>query len=54
MLDGDYRIRKELVTLEEAVDYRNFGWAVLVDPADESLLARWQQIHSPRQPWNQW
>lgn len=33
-----------VMTLEEAADYARFGFVVMVDPADLSDLARWEQI----------
>lgn len=32
------------VSLEEAADFARFGWEVIVDPFDEEMLARWEQI----------
>lgn len=31
------------VTLEEAEQFHRLGWIVLIDPAHESELARWEQ-----------
>lgn len=33
-----------IMSLEAAVDYAQFGFAVLVDPENEADLARWEQI----------
>lgn len=33
-----------VMPLEEAVDFQRVGFVVLVDPGDESDLARWEQI----------
>jgi hypothetical protein len=45
--------KQQTVTLEEAVDYKRLGFAVLVDPADERLLAEWErdQIWYNRRKW---
>lgn len=48
-------IRRDLATLEKALDYQRAGFMVLVDPETEAELARWEQINS-RKPkrWNRW
>lgn len=45
--------RQDCVRLEDAALYRQLGFAVLVDPADEAVLARWEQLHRPRR-WGGW
>ena len=52
--DGRFIIRRELADLATAEEFHRYGWAVLLDPDTEAQLARWQQIHSRRQPWNRW
>lgn len=41
--------------LEDAVDYQRYGFWVLVDPATESELVRWEQLERSKQgrkgPW---
>ncbi len=53
--NGEFVVRKNVVSLEQAADYAQYGWAVLVDPMDESQLARWNQLHrTPEQPRRKW
>ena len=41
---GDVVLSKlPTVTLEEAEEFHRLGWAVLIDPADEADLAKWEQ-----------
>ena len=46
---------KQIVTLADAEDYARAGFAVMVDPLDEAVLARWNQLHrsteTPRRKW---
>ena len=47
--------RQGLVSLEEAEALHALGFLVLIDPADEAMLTRWEQIQrsarKPRQKW---
>ena len=38
-------VRKSLVTLEQAVEAKRLGWAVLIDPESEHALATWEREH---------
>lgn len=37
-------IRYELAALDEAAELQGLGFQVLVDPADEAALVRWEAI----------
>ncbi len=53
--NGEIRVRPQVVTLDRAADFARYGWAVLIDPSDESILARWIQLHrTPDQPRRRW
>lgn len=43
-------VRKSLVTLEQAVEAKRLGWAVLIDPESEQALATWEREHR----WGHW
>lgn len=51
LLNGERAAKRCIVSLDDIQYWLDAGWAVFVDPQDESDLARWQQINSPRQPW---
>lgn len=44
--------RPLLVPLEDAVDYKRFGYIVLVDPADERELAGYERLLRHAQFWD--
>lgn len=57
LLNGEREVLGGVVTLttpEEVARLRDLGLQLFVDPGDEAVLARWNQINSPRQPWNKW
>jgi hypothetical protein len=43
----------EVFTLEEAAEASRWGFAVVVDPADERALEQWLEARRPRL-WNRW
>jgi hypothetical protein len=50
-------VKKDCVTLEDALDFALFGFAVMQDPFDQSDLVRYEQIQrSLRQKpkWQRW
>lgn len=51
LLNGEREVKRCIVKLEDIQYWLDAGWAVFVDPQDQSDLARWEQINSPRQPW---
>ena len=42
--DGDWRVSTHVLELADAEVLVGFGWSVAIDPADEAVLARWQQL----------
>lgn len=54
LLNGEREVRGGMIALEDAQRYLDLGYALFLDVEDEARLARWQQINSPRQPWNKW
>jgi hypothetical protein len=56
LLNGEREAHRCIVALEDAERFIGMGWVVFVDPADESALARWEQLNQQRKKpkWNQW
>jgi hypothetical protein len=52
--NGDHIVRRSVVTLDDAAQFRAFGWHLLIDPASEQELARWEQLHRPHPKWQRW
>jgi hypothetical protein len=45
---GDVVLVADPVTLERAVEMKDQGYAVVVDPSDEEALTRWEMIQRSR------